>query len=182
MDVYLVRHPRPLLASGICYGQSDVAVSDAACRAVQLALQLQLPANLPVLSSPLRRCAALAAHLHPAPVFDARLMEMDFGRWEMQPWDNIARHEIDAWAADPAAYRPGGGESVTMMAQRLLGFAAALPGHGWPAALIVCHAGSMRLLQHWRPGITAEELARLACQHENNFQFGQCLKLKLINL
>ena len=44
--------------------------------------------------------------------FDARLAELDFGHWEMQSWDGIPRAEVDAWAADVAHYRPGGGESV----------------------------------------------------------------------
>ena len=43
---------------------------------------------------------------------DARLVELDFGSWEMHHWDTIPRAQIDAWAADVALYRPGDGESV----------------------------------------------------------------------
>lgn len=50
---------------------------------------------------------------------DARLQEMDFGRWEGQPWDAIARSEVDAWANDLFAYAPGGGEALAAMLQRV---------------------------------------------------------------
>jgi hypothetical protein len=67
---------------------------------------LKLPAGLPIYSSPLRRCAELAARLSDNIIYDARLAEMHFGDWEMLPWDAIPRAAIDAWAADMAHYRP----------------------------------------------------------------------------
>ena len=54
--------------------------------------------------SPLRRCAELgvaltAMHPHIALTFDTRLQELDFGDWEMQPWDSIGKDQMDAWIA-----------------------------------------------------------------------------------
>lgn len=46
-------------------------------------------------------------------------MEIDFGRWEMRAWDDIPRHEIDAWANDVEGARPHGGESVAQMTERV---------------------------------------------------------------
>lgn len=56
------------------------------------------------------------------PVTDERLKEMDFARWEGLAWDGIARGEIDAWAADPWNFQPGGGESARQMLQRWQSF------------------------------------------------------------
>lgn len=68
---------------------------------------------------------------------------MDFGRWELRPWSEIARAEVDAWAADFEHARPHGGESVAELRDRV---AAALrdaaPGQG--PALWVTHGGVIR--------------------------------------
>lgn len=179
MLLYLVRHPQPQIAAGICYGQADIAVSAADNLAAAQALQGCWPAGTPVFSSPLQRCLALARHLHEAPQQDARLMEMAFGDWERRSWEQIARSEVDAWAADTVHYRPGGGENVLDMAQRILAFIDDLRQSGVAAAVIVSHAGSMRLLQAWQPGMSALELAQQVCRQPANFHFGQCVQLQL---
>ena len=83
MTLYLVRHPQPDVAPGLCYGASDVPVPEAELARVHAALAAQgLPGGLPVYSSPLLRCALLAERLAPGRVtLDARLAEMDFGEW-----------------------------------------------------------------------------------------------------
>lgn len=141
MILHLVRHPRPLVADGTCYGRLDVGAENAA--PVADALRAQLPPGLPVWSSPLRRCTALAALLHPAPRHDARLAEMDFGTWEGRSWDEIPRHQLDAWAADVAGYAPPGGESPRDLQRRVLDFVAGLTV---PEAVLVTHAGVIRVL------------------------------------
>ena len=80
MILHLIRHPRPLVAAGICYGRLDIPAENAAAEAARL--RRELPLELPVWSSPLLRCRALAAELHPLPRIDDRLAEMDFGAWE----------------------------------------------------------------------------------------------------
>ena len=100
MILHLVRHPKPAIAPGICYGQLDISAENVA--AVATCLRDELPPGLPVWSSPLQRCRELASLLHPMPKIDDRLAEMNFGDWEGRPWDSIPRAEIDAWAADVA--------------------------------------------------------------------------------
>lgn len=146
MILHLIRHPRPRIAPGICYGRLDLAAED--IDLVALDLLARLPAGLPVWSSPLQRCRALAEELHAQPSIDARLAEMNFGAWEGRAWDDIPRAEIDAWAADVAHYAPPGGESPIMLQQRALDFVAGLDV---PEAVIVTHAGVIRvLLAHWQ--------------------------------
>jgi alpha-ribazole phosphatase len=115
--------------------------------------------------SPLRRCTALAAavverlpRLGPVRV-DARLVELDFGDWEGQPWDAIGRDAFDAWTADFADARAGGqGESTRMFMARV--------GAAWDAwrasgrdAVWVTHAGVMRAVMLLDAGVRCPEAA-----------------------
>lgn len=163
MILHLIRHPRPLIDDGICYGRLDVEAENP----LQVAqrLRAELPPGLPVWSSPLRRCRDLAEQLHAAPVLDDRLREMDFGAWEGRPWDAIPRAEIDAWAADVAGYAPPGGESPRALQLRALGFVAGL---AVPAAVIVTHAGVIRTLLAHRRGLPPERWSEL------RFAYGTC--------
>ncbi len=145
MQLFLIRHPAPQVAPGICYGRSDLALAgDVAAAAARVAVQL--PPDLPVYSSPLRRCRELAAALHPSPRHDARLQEMHFGAWEMTPWEVIQREAIDGWAADPLGYTPPGGESVAELQQRVLEFVAEIHALGMSQAAVVTHAGVIKVL------------------------------------
>lgn len=139
MILHLIRHPRPLIATGICYGQLDIACEDPSAAAQRL--RSELPAGLPVWSSPLQRCRVLAEALHPAPRVDHRLAEMHFGEWEGMRWDDIPRKELDAWAANVLDYAPPGGESPRQLQMRVEAFAVSLDV---PEAVVVTHAGVIR--------------------------------------
>lgn len=146
MLLHLIRHPRPLIDAGLCYGRLDVAAENDP--QLTASLRAALPPGLPVWTSPLRRCRELAETLHPAPLVDERLAELDFGAWEGQTWDAIPRHELDAWAADVAGYAPPGGESPRALQARALAFVASL---AVDEAVVVTHAGVIRtLLAHSR--------------------------------
>ncbi|MFZ6658414.1 histidine phosphatase family protein [Undibacterium sp. TJN19] len=176
MLLHLLRHTRPLIGSGICYGQSDIAVSETDCMQLAMDVQPQLNVGIPVFSSPLQRCAQLARQFSDVPVFDARLKELNFGNWEMQEWDHIPRAEIDAWALAQATYRPGGAESAVEFAQRIILWLEDLRLQQIPEALIVSHAGSMRMILAWENGMQAQELAEKTCQRQQNFAFGEYVK------
>jgi alpha-ribazole phosphatase len=163
MQIYLVRHPPPLVEAGICYGHTDLLCAPEQQAATLTGALPLLPAALagvPVISSPLRRCADLAQALPDAAVtFDARLMEMNFGAWEMQRWDAIPRPEIDAWAGNLLHYRPGNGENLLQLTQRVHAFYLALLARNDPHVVVVCHSGSMRVLAACAPGRSVEEIA-----------------------
>ena len=173
MRLHLIRHTRPLIADGYCYGQTDVDVSETEFLALASQLSEQLQAGLPVFSSPLLRCARLAKCLHDEPRFDSRLKEINFGKWEMQAWDAIPRYEIDAWAAAPASYKPGGAESAIDLAQRVIYWLNDLRQLNMPEAIVVTHAGVIRMLRAWREDMSAEELAQLVCTQNLSLAFGE---------
>lgn len=141
LTLYLVRHPRPLIAPGVCYGQLDLEAENP--WPVAERLRKELPPGLPVWSSPLQRCRCLAEALHPAPVLDTRLMELNFGQWEGRPWDSVPRAELDAWAADVDGYAPPGGESPKALQARVATFVDQLPAGD---CVLVTHAGVIRTL------------------------------------
>jgi alpha-ribazole phosphatase len=178
MQLYLVRHPQPVVAPGMCYGRSDLAVAVEDMALVRSALSKILPLGAPVFSSPLRRCADLAGALGGSAVtYDQRLLELDFGRWEMQPWDRIARAEIDAWAGDLVHYRPGGGESVLRMAERVTAFHTDLARLNHERVIVICHAGTIRLLAACQRGLTPEQMARAAAAQAHNLAYGEVILL-----
>lgn len=180
MRLHLVRHLAPLVAPGVCYGRTNIAV-DLGLQAHALpALRAQLPAGVPVISSPLRRCASLASCLSDHVRFDARLVELDFGSWEMHHWDDIPRAAIDAWAADVALYRPGDGESVQDMAHRIAGFYDELVRESFPEAVLVCHAGTIRLLAARQRGLDPAAMAREAAQRPHAIGYGEIVVLECV--
>jgi alpha-ribazole phosphatase len=156
VQVFLIRHPRPLLAAGVCYGQLDVDCEDPL--PVASRLRPLLPNDTRVIASPLRRTRSLAEALHPAPIFDARLMEINFGDWEGKQWADIDRKLIDAWAADLLNFVPPGGESVAMLQARAVDCVAGLNEQ---RIALVTHGGVIRaLLGHWAK-LPVEEWSQL---------------------
>ena len=170
MPVFLIRHPRPLIGAGICYGRQDVDVDDPLPLASALAPRL--PRGAPLFSSPLRRARrlaeALAGELSTTVNLDHRLCEIDFGAWEGCAWNDIDRRALDAWAADILHFTPPGGESVAALRERAIDFAdTTLSAH--PDAVIVTHAGILRaLVGHWEQ-MPPETWTKLA------FGFGEML-------
>ncbi len=171
MQVFLIRHPSPLIEPGICYGRLDVD-----CKAPQTCaglLKPQLPDGIPVFSSPLRRARRLAEMLAPSVIFDDRLREIDLGDWEGRRWEDIDHRQLDSWAADITNFTPPGGESVAALCTRVLDFASALELRNVQNAAIVSHAGVMRVLQgHWQR-LPAESWMKL------EFGFGELLRLEV---
>ena len=181
MKLYLLRHPQPAVAPGLCYGASDVAPEPAALDQVRATLAAAgLPGRLPVYTSPLQRCALLAHGLRAAALHvDARLAEMDFGAWELRPWADIARAQVDAWAADLLHYRPGGAENVLDVARRVAAFRAELLEANVPEALVVCHAGTIRLLLALQDELPLEQAALRAAQAPHRIGYGELLTLEI---
>jgi alpha-ribazole phosphatase len=178
MRVILVRHPQPVVAPGLCYGSTDLAVAPDELARARAALSATLPHDAPIFSSPLRRCAELACRLPCTSLtFDARLAEIDFGAWEMRHWDDISRAEVDAWADDMTGYRPGGGESVLQMAVRVASFYAELQRRDHACAIVVCHAGTMRLLSACRDGLSVPDIALQAARTPHKIAYGATLVL-----
>lgn len=137
------RHARPMAAAGRCIGQTDLRVDRR--KSKRLAHRIRAWARRHgmarvVVTSPLQRGADTGRWLarwgwrH---VVDPRLVELDFGDWESRAWAEIPVEAIDAWCAEFASHRPGGGESVASLIERCAAFTADAP----PGCALVGHAG-----------------------------------------
>ncbi|CAL1520724.1 alpha-ribazole phosphatase [Chitinophaga sp. MM2321] len=144
MEIYLIRHTAPAIESGICYGFSDVDVADTFEEEVAL-IRTKLPAgSFDVYTSPLQRCRKLAAALFgEVAISDDRLQEMNFGDWEMKPWESIGRAELQKWADDFVIEKVPGGESYEDLYTRSMEMIAELIEKGNDAVLVT-HGGVIR--------------------------------------
>lgn len=143
-SILLARHPPVRDTSDRCYGRKDMALDDGWEDHVA-----GWSGEGPIFCSPTSRCRIAAARLGSGKATalhdDPRLLEMNFGTWEGQLWSAIPRCELDEWAADPLCYRPGGGESVADLKERVTAF-----WHERMRAAISCrivtHGGPLRVI------------------------------------
>lgn len=154
MELHLIRHPRPAVTPGICYGRSDLPLTEPP-DALAYALKRLLPEDFALYASPLQRARLLAEALG-TPRIDPRLQEIDFGEWEGRSFAEIGG-AIDAWAEDPLGFRAPGGESPSEMAARAnQAFAAIQARHGAQTVVIVAHGGPLRAIVGGLLGIAPE--------------------------
>ncbi|MDR7379457.1 alpha-ribazole phosphatase [Rhodoferax ferrireducens] len=178
MTLWAVRHAQPLVATGICYGALDLAADAPATQAAAEKLAAMLPTGCHVRSSTLQRCEQLAqvlSALRPdlMPNLDPRLREMDFGSWEGQRWDAIGQSALDAWTADFAQHRPGGGESVQGFMQRV---AAAWDEKGDGPTLWITHAGVIRACSLLHAGL--RQITQASQWPQAAPGYGECIFFK----
>lgn len=147
--LWLWRHPRATGAAGRCIGRTDLRVDPR--RSKRLAHRVRAAARrhgLPhqVVTSPLARCRAVGAWLARwgwTHVIDERLLELDFGNWDGRAWTTISESEVTAWSADLLHHRPGGGEPLRGLLDRVQAFCREAP----TTTLAITHAGWMQALQ-----------------------------------
>lgn len=147
MEIFLIRHTTPDVAAGICYGQTDLSLAASfpeELNQVLAAVPLDLDA---VYSSPLQRCRLLAESLPASQlIIDARLQELNFGKWEMCSWDAIPSDELNPWMQDYLNLAPSGGESARQMQTRVLSCWQDILSAEYQKVAIITHAGVIRLL------------------------------------
>ncbi len=171
MQLHLIRHPRPAIAPGICYGQSDIGLAESALE-VANRLKALLPDAYTVYASPLIRARLLAEALG-TPTLDERLKEIHFGEWEGRSFASIGS-AIDDWAADPLGFRAPGGESAREMTARVLHWLSDLQlSAPTDAVVVVAHGGPLRAIAGHLLGLPPERWLGL------DFGCGQVTRLDL---
>ncbi len=124
MQLILIRHTSVAVPHGVCYGQSDVALADSFPKeAAAVKDGLQKYSFDRIFSSPLSRCLKLARFCgYNNPIIDSRLIEMNFGEWEMKPYNEITDPRLQEWFDDYINVTPPGGESVIEQKFRFMDF------------------------------------------------------------
>lgn len=149
MKLLLVRHPKPDVAAGLCYGQSDVPLlqdwhNDIA--SIQAFLGKCYPEqSFRYCHSPLSRTRLLAQALHPESEPVEALKEVDFGQWENRLWSDIPREEIDAWRDDLLHSAPYRGESLEALRLRLMTWLEPMIAADQDMVLVT-HSGVIKVL------------------------------------
>jgi len=153
MEIYLIRHTSPDIGQGICYGQSDIPLA-ITFNEEYLKLKQHLPEKFQaVYTSPKLRCMKLAEKLTETKdiISDNRLLELNFGDWELKNWDSIEQVELNKWMKDFVHISAPNGENFSMLHERAVHFFTELSGMDYEQVAVVSHAGFIR-------GIIAEVL------------------------
>ena len=157
MSVYLIRHTKPLVEKGICYGHADIDVTETFNDEAAI-IKKFIPPAAHVYSSPLIRCRKLAEHLYPSiPIsWEPDLRELNCGEWEMQHWDTIPREVIDPWMNDFVNVCIPRCESYVQLDGRVVGCYERIAKSSGPA-IIVAHGGVIRSILAHLTGTTLKE-------------------------
>ena len=143
-----LRHPKPDVSPGLCYGRTDLDIGPDGEAEIARAMEAT-PKVDRVIASPALRCRKLAEGLAArdgvALRFDPRLWELDFGDWEGVPWAEIGREKSDLWASDPWRIAPPGGETFAAVHARVGEVLAEVIAEAVPGTALVCHAGPIRV-------------------------------------
>ncbi|MEN9908699.1 MAG: hypothetical protein RLZZ540_1848 [Bacteroidota bacterium] len=173
MEVYLVRHTETVCEKGICYGQTDVALREDYLEQFE-SIKSQIPTDVIVYSSPLSRCTLLANYLSPSISTDSRLMEMNFGDWEMKNWDAIPEADFTPWMTDFVNVAVPNGESFVALHHRVTDFLTTLLlDNNSKKIAIVTHAGVIRSI------LCANSNTPLKDAFTNKVDFGAVIKIEL---
>lgn len=146
MNLFLIRHTKVNVEPKVCYGQTDVDVATTFhSEADKVKKEIQGLTFCKVYSSPLKRCRKLSEYLfHNEIIFDNRLMELNFGDWEMQHWHNITDAEYHKWMNDYIETPCLNGESFLDLHNRTADFIDELKMNPFKNVAIVAHGGSIR--------------------------------------
>lgn len=147
MQIDLIRHTTPDIEPGICYGQADLGLVETFA-AEREAVLAKLPADYDlVVTSPLQRCALLAEHITGAERrVEPRVMEYDFGDWELRPWSELRGPQAATWMHNFVDEPAPNGESMRMMHARVQEFWGELVDGSHETVAVVTHSGVQRLI------------------------------------
>jgi broad specificity phosphatase PhoE len=125
--IVFVRHGEtPPNRKGLLLGRADPPLTDRGrAQAKDLGHLLAAGGVARVLTSPLRRArdtaSPIAAECGASVDVDERLIEIDYGDWEGQPFAALDAEVVGRWHRDPHLTPPGG-ESLATVAERVSGF------------------------------------------------------------
>jgi len=147
MLIHLIRHTTPAIEPGICYGQSDLDLTQSFDQERDTVLSKLHNEYDALFTSPLRRCAKLAQSISAKQrASDERLMEYNFGDWELLPWDQFKSDASIHWMNNFVDQPAPNGDSILSMQARVNDFFDELFQQDYKSVAVVTHSGVQRLL------------------------------------
>lgn len=177
--VTVMRHGEVDGPGHVLRGKHDVALTEAGWQQMRRTTDA---ANSPpfsmVASSTLMRCRAfsncLAAELKLPVNLHAGFAEIDFGDWEgltLPQAQMLSPQLFERFQSNPEGITPPNGEAFSMFRERVCSaFDACLSACGGGHALIVTHAGVMRMLLAEQLGLNWHSANRIAIPPAGSFQ------------
>ena len=160
MEVILIRHTAVDVPVGTCYGQTDVPLKttfEEEAAVTKAALEACGPIDH-AYTSPLSRCTRLAAFCGYADAErDPRIMEINFGEWEMMLFDDISDPHLQEWYSDHIHTPVTGGESFMQQYERVSRFLDELRAKPWRRVAVFAHGGVLVSAQVYAGLVTPEE-------------------------
>ena len=157
----LVRHGQTAEnARGLLLGRADPPLSPRGRRQAA-ALARLLPPEARVVSSPLRRARETAEAFGRAVEIDERWIELDYGRLDGLPPEDVDESTWSRWRADPS-YVPAGGESLIVLGKRVRSACDRLAGEAAARdVVVVSHVSPIKAAIAWVLGVSDEVAWRL---------------------
>jgi len=147
MEIYLIRHTSVNCEKGICYGMSDVDITETFIQEAKVVQEKLLDENIELFyTSPLQRCLKLTKFLTNKQFFsDNRIKELNFGEWELKSWNIIDKSEsFKDWSLSYVNIRCPNGESFLDLDNRVNDFYEEITQQGHDKIGIVAHGGVIR--------------------------------------
>ena len=170
--IYLIRHTKPDINPGTCYGWTDLDVDISFNNELRAIKEKTKDLDeFKFFSSPLIRCAKLAKALANGNTinFDERIKELNFGKWEGVEWDKIPEDEMSIWGADYINNKVPEGESYSLMLERVRDFWNNININ--EDVVIVAHDGVIRAILYFLLEMKKENVFRV------NLEYGAVIKI-----
>jgi alpha-ribazole phosphatase len=172
MQITVIRHTQVNIDKDICYGQYDVSLADTFFEEV-MELKNKLSTTFDaVYCSPLSRCKNLSQALgYKNTIYDAALLEMNFGDWESIKWNDINQEDLNVWMTDFVNTKAPNGENLLELSARVQLFMNNLREKDLKNVLIITHAGVIRCIWGYLLDIPLSNIVKIPVGHNEVFVF-----------
>lgn len=148
MLIDLIRHTTPDIKEGICYGQTDLGLASTYVEEHKVVLSKLVNDYDAVFTSPLKRCSQFATNIvsKQGLIEEPRIMEYNFGDWELLPWKEFKSQQAQDWMTNFVDQPAPNGDSIISMQARVLEFWHELLDQPYARVAVVTHSGVQRLI------------------------------------
>lgn len=173
MEIYLIRHTTPEIEKGICYGQADLDVASTfESEVAKILNSVNFTEETRIYSSPLKRCTKLAHTFSKNIITDDRLMELNFGDWELLKWNDLPEKESSLWMNNFVNESTPNGEAYLDLAKRSNEVFNEVTSTSAKRIIITTHAGVIRSI------ISKIKNIHLKDSFDIKVEYGQVFKIR----